>query len=636
MGTKKILAAAAVALFTFSATANVRLPQIISSNMVIQRNEPIKIWGWADKGEKVSITFNGKKVSAKRISSDKWEAVFPAMKEGGPYEISISGKNTIELKNIMIGDIWICSGQSNMEWTLQKTDNVEEELAVAENNNIRLLNIPQTVSEIPLDDVPECEWKVCSAESAAEFSGVGYYFGKYIQKNTGVPVGLINTSWGGTVVETWMSNDAISEYSEYSSQIEESKNSKMHEMALSMDAKMEVWEQNTNNDKGTQEKWYLPETNFSEWKKMKVPQMFDITQHPNIDGSVWYEREITLTDEEAENEIVLSLGTIDDNDITYLNGQKVGATNDYSKARKYTVKQGAAKPGKNILVVKIVDNMGGGGFYGDAKNMTITTSAGTKNIAGQWNYKIGFEGISPLSFNSPNKYPSLLFNAMINPLLPLKIKGAIWYQGESNVRNADKYSSLFTSMISDWRKKWEIGTFPFIFVQLANFNPVGTADDGDWAKLRASQTKVWQTVEKTGMAVIIDKGSSTTIHPTNKQSVGERLYLQAMNVAYGKNIEACGPIYKSVEIQGSKAIVTFDHADGLKTSSRYGYVNGFALAGSDKQWYWATATIIDGKVVVESSKVANPKYVRYAWENDPHDVNLTNSIDLPAAPFTTE
>lgn len=631
----KIIAIAVIAFFATATSANVKLPHVISSNMVLQRNEPIKIWGWADKGEKVSVTFNGKKVAAKRISADKWEAIFPATKEGGPYEIIIVGKNRIELKNIMIGDVWICSGQSNMEWTLQKTDNVEAELAVAENNDIRLLNIPQTVSEIPVDDMPQCEWKTCSAETAAEFSGVGYYFGKYLQQNIGVPIGLINTSWGGTLIETWMSAESIAEYPEYAKQMEAAKDSKMHEMTLNMEARMADWNKNTETDKGDIEKWYLPETDFSSWEKMEVPQMFDVTLHPNLDGSVWYEREIELTADEASGSISLSLGTIDDNDVTYLNGQIVGVTNDYSKPRNYAVKQGIAKAGKNILVVKIVDNLGGGGFYGDPEKMSITTNSGTKNIAGKWNYKIGFGGVSPLSFTSPNTYPTLLFNAMINPLLSLKIKGAIWYQGEANVRDAEKYSRLFTSMIADWRKKWEVGNFPFLFVQLANFDPTGTPDYGDWPTLRASQTKVWKTVEKTGMAVIIDKGSTTTIHPTDKAVVGKRLCLQALKVAYNQDVKANSPLFKSMEIKGNKAIISFDYAEGLKTSSKYGYVNGFEIAGADKKWHWATAEIVDGKIEVLCREVTEPKYVRYAWANDPNDVNLTNTEDLPAVPFNT-
>ncbi|HEY9559526.1 MAG TPA: sialate O-acetylesterase [Anseongella sp.] len=461
-----LLAASSAAI---TARAEIRLPKLVGDHMVLQRDLPIHVWGWADPGEAITISFNGESYQVTADESGDWEAILRKMKAGGPYEMVLEGTNRIALQDILIGDIWVCSGQSNMQWTVKNSNDSDEEIKNASYPEIRLFYVKRTTSAVPVDDVSG-QWEVCSPETVPGFSAVGYFFGREIHKSEGVPIGLINTSWGGTVVETWISPEGL---------------------------------------------------------------------------------------------------------------------------------RGEETFGPRAASVKDLDK-----------------EAVTK----------------------PNSHPTLLYNAMIHPLLNFPIKGAIWYQGESNATRAYQYRDLFPRMIRDWRAKWQQGDFPFLFVQLANFRkPLEEPKPSDWAELREAQDMTLQ-LKNTGMASAIDIGEADDIHPRNKQEVGRRLALSARKLVYGDNVIASGPRYKSMKIKNGDVFITFsDTGKGLKSKDGAPGLEEFQLAGEDKQFHWAEAEIIGkNKVKVHAAGVDKPVAVRFAWQNNPSKLNLYNSEDLPANPFRTD
>lgn len=452
--------------------ADVRLPALVGSNMVLQRNKPLNIWGWADKGEKVIVNFRNTTISVITAENGKWKVNLPAQTAGGPYTMTISGHNKIKLDNILIGDVWVASGQSNMEMPVKgwgKVLNYEQEIAAANYPQIRFFQLQHKTSTAPKDDAVAWEggWQECSPQSVPEFSSVGYFFAREIYGHHHIPIGVIHTSWGGTVAEAWISGESLK----------------------------------------------------------RMPAFVD------------------------------------------------------------TVKALEA------LAV-------------------------------------------PQSPADPNK-ATLLYNAMIHPLLPYDICGAIWYQGEANVGRAYQYRELFPLLIRDWRKQWKNGEFPFFYVQLASFTekkqePV----ESDWAELREAQMMTL-SVPNTGMASAIDIGDDKDIHPKNKQEVGRRLALIARAKVYGEKIPYSGPIYQSKTIIGNKVFISFKHTDDGLVARGGNKLKGFEIAGADKKFHRAEASIVGDRVVVSSPEVARPVAVRYSWANNP-DGNLYNGAGLPASPFRTD
>ncbi len=623
--------------------ANVRLPQVLSSNMVIQRNMEIRIWGWADKGEKVSVEFAGKTLKARADKNGEWMVTFPPMKEGGPYSLNVTGKNKVVLDNILMGDVWICSGQSNMEFQLHRAKDAVNEIAKADYPEIRLLNIPNNLQLSTVDDVPETSWMICTPENVENFSAVGYFFGRDIQKEVGVPVGLISTNWGGTNVEAWTSKDYITTVEEFRHSLDDVDQNtfdnlkiKQEEVIAGLMKEFEI----SDNTGGKPADYSAENIDMSLWKEMKVPGYWERRNLPGVDGTVWFRTSFELPASASEKEAVLNLGKIDDSDYTFVNGVKVGESiNKYDKLRSYTLSPGILKPGKNVIAVKVVDDGGNGGFSGPAAQMNITSGSFTLPLDGTWHYRLTGEGLkySPTTM-SPNEKPATLYNGMIYPLLNLRVKGAIWYQGEANAGRAYQYRYLFPLMIRCWRDKFQEADMPFLFVQLANYMAVKTEPgESDWAELREAQTGTLDSLKNTGMAVIIDIGEANDIHPTNKQDVGYRLAMNALKIAYNMDVESMGPLYKSVEFKDGKAIISFSHeGSGLMVKDKYGYLKGFAIAGADKKFHWAKAVISDGKIIASCSEVKNPVAVRYAWANNPDDANLYNKEGLPASPFRSD
>ncbi|HSO86008.1 MAG TPA: sialate O-acetylesterase [Draconibacterium sp.] len=632
-----------IALFFFNLTnAEVKLPRIFSSNMVLQKGIEIPVWGWADKGEQITVNFNKKSVRTKTDSNGKWMVKLPVQEYGGPHTLTVKGKNTMVFDNILIGEVWVCSGQSNMEWRVAQSNNAESEIATANFPKIRLFTVPKAVAQFPQDDITSGEWVECSPETVPDFSAVGYFFGRDIFKELNVPIGLIHTSWGGTVAETWSSSETISKDPDLKGKLTELQQldfNKFREEKMAQIKKLlgsEIPDKDLGMENG-QPIWSAVDFNDGNWKTIKTPMYWEQQGYMDIDGIAWYRKEIQLTEQETNTNATLHLGKIDDSDITFINGIEIGKTEAYDKDRVYTIDKKYLKPGKNMIVVRVNDTGGNGGIWGDPENQFLAIGSEKVDISGDWKFKISKATVGSVNVG-PNSYPTLLFNGMINPILPYGIKGAIWYQGESNAGRAKQYQRIFPEMIMDWRTHWGLGDFPFLFVSLANFNPSSeTPGESDWAELRESQTKTL-SLPNTGMALAIDIGEANDIHPKNKQDVGKRLALNALKVAYKKDIVYSGPMYKSVEFKDGKAFITFSETgSGLKAKDKYGYLKGFTIAGSDKKFQWAKAEIVDNKtVVVYTENIRDPKSVRYGWANNPDDVNLYNIEGLPANPFRTD
>ena len=635
-----------IALMYQMAVADVSMPYVFSSNMVLQRNMDIPVWGWASPGERITISLGEHKIRTKAEESGKWLVKLPAMEAGGPFEMIIDGKNEIRFSNVMIGDVWICSGQSNMEWRVLQSNNAEEEIASAKHANIRLFTVPNKIDKDPQNNTDPTEWLVCTPETIGSFSAVGYFFGRKLNQDLNIPIGLINTTWGGTNSESWTSAESIQNDPDFAEKLENLRSLNMDRAQEETEKEFENWYKSFREmDEGYNDGVYLwasSDYDYSDWDEIELPGLWESLGLDGMDGVVWFVKEIDLSDQELGEGFELNLGPIDDSDIVWINGSKVGETfNIYNKNRRYPVDTEILKSGINTILVRVEDYRGGGGIYGDRNQMYLESNNSKMSLAGTWRFKVGTSEIPdgfPQSDFGPNSYPTLLFNAMINPLLPYGIKGAIWYQGESNAGRAYQYRRIFPMLITDWRSHWDQGDFPFLFVQLANFmQPKDPPAESAWAELREAQTMTL-SLPATGMATIIDIGEADDIHPRNKQDVGKRLALSAYKVAYGKDIVYTGPTYESMSIDGNKVYIKLSNTgSGLEVHDPYGYLKGFTVAGKDKKFYWAKAQKVDDNtVMVYSDMVSAPVSVRYGWADNPHDLNLYNKEGLPANPFRTD
>ena len=634
-----------VLLFALVSTtkAEVKLPKIFSSNMVLQQGIEIPVWGWAAPGEEVAVLLNGTTIETTTNQDGEWKVALPSQKYGGPYTLTIKGKNTISLNNVMIGEVWVCSGQSNMEWPLAQVKNADEELDAANHPNIRLFTVPRKVAQFPEEDMESGEWMECTPQTAHNFSAVGYFFGKALKEDLDVPIGLIHSSWGGTVAETWTSAQTIQNDPDFRAPMIELQQMNVEEYRKNKEAEIRkiLGGDIPTEDEGMQDGkavWSDPELNDKDWSKIIAPGLWEEQGYIDIDGIGWYRKEIDLTEEQTQTNMNLHLGKIDDSDITFLNGIEIGKTeNQYDKERVYTIDKKYLNPGKNMIVVRVNDTGGGGGIWGAPEDQYVAIGQEKIDISGDWKFKISKAVMQDINLG-PNSYPTLLFNGMINPIVPFGIKGVIWYQGESNAGRAKQYQRVFPDLINDWRAQWNQGDFPFLFVQLANYmKPVQNPTDSEWAELREAQTKTLE-LSNTGMASAIDIGEANDIHPRNKQDVGKRLALNAFKVAYGKDIVNTGPTFESVEFKDGKAYITFSNTgSGLAVKDKYGYVKAFSIAGADRQFYWAKAEVINkNTVVVYSYAVTDPLAVRFGWADNPDDLNLYNLELLPANPFRTD
>ncbi len=619
--------------------AEVKLSSLFGSGMVLQRNEEIQIWGKADKSETIKITFNNSTYHT-TCKDSAWLITVSPMKAGGPFTMVIEGTNRIVLNNILIGDVWICSGQSNMAWTVANSKNAEKEIANANYPEIRFFKVPDTVSLHKLDGLENANWQICTSGTVSDFSAVGYFFGRNIHQSQDVPVGLINASWGGTLIESWMSEEAISHFPEYKSALQNRDKVNLSELLKEKLAKKEEILNMVSNSKGIidgEAVWASEDYDDSHWRFTDVPGLWEHKGLTGLDGVVWYKKTIDLQNIPDTNEqAVLSLGKIDDNDKTWLNGKFVGETNKYNQPRDYKIPAGVLKKGTNTITVRIEDTKYGGGFWSEANELYLAVGKDTISIAGEWKYNISPENLEvSIEVLGPNDYPTVLYNGMIYPLRKMAVKGCIWYQGEANTSNAAIYGRLFPAMIKDWRKTFNNDSLAFLFVQLANYMQACEKPcESDWAELREAQAQAL-SLPFSGMAVTIDIGEAGNIHPKNKQDVGYRLSLAARKVVYNEDIIASGPALKNTVISGDTVILEFNSVgDGLKTHPASDALEGFQIAGENCNFALARAKI-KGKtqVMIFAEGVKNPKKIRYAWADNPEKANLFNSENLPASPF---
>ena len=614
--------------------------------MVLQRDTRINIWGWASPKEKVIITFNGKRFNTVTSIEGKWKVVLPAMKAGGPYTMNISGRNKIVLKEILIGDVWFCSGQSNMVHQMNIHDvRYAKDIADANYHEIRQLWIPTRTSlKGPNEDLPGVYWKSAVGEDVRPFSAVAYFFARKIYEIYHVPVGIINASVGGTPIEAWTSEEGFKEFPSLSKTIAQNKDTAYinslgrRAFSRSSNQPVRVVQQ---QDKGLTGPipWYATDFIPEKWRNINIPGYWADQGVKNLNGVVWYRKEIDLPVSITGKPAKVFLGRIVDADVLYINGKQVGQTTYQYPQRRYNIPSGLLKAGKNIIVIKVTNSAGKGGFVPD-KPYCLFAGSDTIDLKGYWQYKVG-EVYSARAFtgggggiNAQNQ-PASLYNAMVAPVINYSIKGILWYQGESNESRPGEYAELLKTLIGDWRNKFRNPNAPFIYAQLPNYMDVNySPSESNWAILRESQLKAL-SVPNTAMTVNIDLGEWNDIHPDNKKDVGERMALAARKIAYKDSVVYSGPLYRNYTIEGNKIIISFSNVgSGLVTNDGQ-ELSEFAIAGEDKKFVWAHAKIQADNVIVWSDEVSEPKYVRYAWADNPDNPNLYNKEGLPASPFRT-
>jgi sialate O-acetylesterase len=612
--------------------------------MVMQRDTRLKLWGWASKGESVKITFNGKSTRTKTGADGKWTAWLGPMKAGGPYTMQISASNKIVLKNILVGDVWLCAGQSNMVHYLElHKERYANEIAQANHSEIRQFLVPGgTDLQKPLDDFSRGNWKTATSGNISKFSVVAYFFAKNLYDQYHVPIGLINASVGGTPIEAWTSEAGLKEFPELTSTIEHNRDTAYIQgpVRAVIRAKHEKEKQPIKDLGLTSPKmWYDTSYVPKNWRAINIPGYWEDQGIKDLDGVMWYRKEIMIPASLAGLAAKIALGRIVDADFVYLNGQLIGNTSYLYPQRNYPVPAGLLKAGKNILVVRVLNNQGKGGFVPD-KPYYLSVAGQTIDLKGEWHYRVG-EIYNPSKTASPafsmSNQPTALYNAMIAPVTPYSIKGIIWYQGESNTSKPEAYRRLLPALIADWRNQWKQGDVPFLYVQLPNFMEKNyTPSESHWAIVREAQLKAL-TMPHTAMAVAIDLGEWNDVHPDNKKPIGDRLALAARHLVYqDKDIVFSGPIYRSSVVEGAKIIIRFSHIGTGLLSSDGEELHEFAIAGKDKKFIWAKAIIRGDVVEVWHEDIAEPLYVRYAWADNPDAANLCNKEGLPASPFRTD
>jgi sialate O-acetylesterase len=633
------LLSVALLVLVSQAYGQVKLPRLISNGMILQRDRPVRVWGWASNGETVQMHFNGRDFKSIADANGNWEIMIPPQRAGGPHRLVFKASNEVVVEDVLFGDVWLCSGQSNMELTMDRVKDVyPTEIAQSENRSIRQFLVPDQYDFTKQhNDVSFGEWKTAEPKNILGFSAVAYFFAKEVNARYNVPIGLINAALGGSPVEAWMSEGSLAKFPDVFAEYKKFQDDNLIKTIESEDqARSRAWYAELNvKDQGltSKPKWSAEKLDDKQWGEMELPGFWADRGFKAMNGSVWFRKTVEVPASLAGKDVRLWMGRIVDQDSVFVNGKFVGTTGYQYPPRKYNVPAGLLRAGKNTIAIRVINSGGKGGFVPD-KPYYIFADNDTVSLEGIWKYKAGAE-MPPIGPSTAIRWkPVGLFNRMINPLVKYSIKGALWYQGESNADRYQNYTELLSTMITDWRKQWKQGDFPFIFVQLANFMET-TKDpvESNWAGLREAQRKTL-TVPNTGMAVITDLGEWNDIHPLNKKDVGMRLALLARKLAYGEGtLTASGPAPRDAKARGSETVITFDNVGGGLMAKGGEPLKGFAISMDGKNFQWAKARIEGNSIVVSTAVATGQVIIRYAWADNPADANLYNKDGLPATPF---
>jgi len=672
--------------------ADVTLPGWMSSNMVLQQKTSVHLQATAKKGATVKITPSWDNKTVK-VTADKATGAFefdlqvPAA--GGPFTLTFDDGKKLVLENVMAGEVWFCSGQSNMEMPVKgwgMVENYEQEVADANHPLVRLFQVKKVVAHTPQTTVPldyTNGWAVCSPETVGEFSAAAYFFAREVSRELGIAIGVVNSSWGGTPAESWVSLDRLQNvigFQEHAKRLFETGFDEDKIEQLYQQERLEWMKETYSKDEGLKEGnidqalWAAPNFNDTGWQQTNQPVLWSkIQELKDFDGIVWLRRVVDIPASLAGKDLKLELGAIDDEDVTYWNGQRVGMKAGWNSNRSYTVPGKLVKAGRNILTVRVYDSGGDGGFYKEAKDLFVSAATTTISLAGNWSYKksVDAAGIkSPVGITEPaapnsSWYPAGLYNSMVAPFLSMPVRGFLWYQGCSNVGRAVQYESLFQTLILDWQARFnknsqvtpypkpqpqnerrrfmqptESKALPFYFVQIANYlQRKDLQPESGWAAIREAQRKALR-LDGVGMAVNIDIGMANDIHPKNKQEVGRRLALLALNRTYGREEACAAPEYMQMQVSDGKVLLSFMPSFSTDRLEESTDIKGFTIAGPDHKWHVAKAyTEGNGqfiwRVVVESPEVPYPVAVRYAWADNP-ECNFRTVSGLPVGPFRTD
>lgn len=633
---RNVLMGLMILLFSLVGRAQISLPEPISDGVVLQRDTRLTLWGWASPGESVELEFKGERYVTQADDKGQWTLELEPQKAGGPHTMVFRGTNRIEVRDILFGDVWLAAGQSNMVLPMERVkERYPREVAGADHPQIRNFFIP-TATELggPKEDLPPAQWKAAVGDDILGMGAVTYFFAKELYNKYKVPIGIINASVGGTPIRAWIGESGFREFPQV---LETLENNRDESNTLPFTTKPpEI--PSTIKDKGLigPVPWYALE-DVRDWHNFYLPGYWEDQGNPNLDGVVWFRRDLELPKSMQGNEAKLFLGRIVDADQVYVNGTLVGNITYQYPPRRYTVPKGLLKAGKNTITVRVTNYSGKGGFVPD-KNYELVANDIHLDLMGEWKYKVG-EVFEPTRDQGPyNQFwaqnqPTALYNAMIAPLTPLSIKGFLWYQGESDTARPKEYRKLLPALIQNWRGAFQNPDLPFLYVQLANFQGVDHLPvQSQWAQLREAQRKAL-SVSNTAMAVAIDLGEWNDIHPLNKEDVGKRLALGARKLAYGEDVVYSGPIFKSSQVDGNSMVLHFDHVGSGLMAKGGAPLNRFEIAGTNREFVWAEAKIQGSTVRVRSVKVPHPRYVRYAWADNPRGANLQNREGLPASPF---
>ncbi|WP_228451704.1 sialate O-acetylesterase [Chryseobacterium sp. SN22] len=601
------------------AFGKIKLPDLVGDKMVLQRDVALSIWGWADQGENITIRFRNETYNTSPDKNGKWSVQLKPQKAGGPFMMEI---NEITIRDVLVGDVWLASGQSNMETPIARLTDRFPEINVSDLNKIRYFKVPTQNSESVKENIaPGGKWFTGTASEVMNWTAFAYFYALEAYEHTKIPQGMLVSSLGGSAIQSWVSQEHLRDFP----------NDLIDKQALSalnaskLDKGRNLWNQKDFDD--------------ANWQKAKVPGKWK-DNGIQAKGTVWFRKNFDLQASMDGKFARLYLGVMVDSDSVFVNGTFVGSTSYTYPPRKYDIPGGILKQGKNTIAIQLTSNFGNGEFVAD-KPYKIVGDGVIVDLTGEWKYNIGRDTSKDEDYKSKLKNlrstPSGLYNGMIYPIRDYKVRGAIWYQGESNARQSENYAGLLKNMIENWREAFQWKQMPFLLVQLPNFMEK-TSDPNapsGWAEIREAQFKTSQTVPYTAMSVNYDLGEWNDIHPLNKKDMAKRLFLAARKLVYGEKLVSSGPVFKSMKVENSEIVLSFDNiGGGLK--SRNGALKHFAIAGSDKKFVWAEAKIKGNTVVVSSKEIKNPVAVRYAWSNNPEEANLENAEGLLASPFKTD